>query len=296
MPADQHPDRPNDSLEVSSSSFANDDAVAQMFAEAGSPPPFVLWTPKTDMVENKLIRRFISHCRTLENSDGTLPADKTNLDQFGAMKEWLMLLTPIEDGQFFRYDHYGAGISRVYGKDMGGASTRDFPGHISAFFNSVYLAVTKRRERVLTIHQPPKQVFVSTWWRMIMPVTSSDGEIAHIIALNTPEHELRPGLEILPVPVLIMDADRVVRYANKEARQFFDNGSYGPWSRRLFEYSGLDLEITESPEEILDHGMAQTSLCRHVKHQRIGQFAATISAALHHDTAFYVILLQPLPR
>jgi hypothetical protein len=268
--------------------------IRSEFTAEGAPAPFVLWSPDLDLVENPLFRQFARICDHLGHGSASVPDHALkNLNAFGGMKDWLMLLSISPEANSFVYEHYGSGIARVYGQDMSGRSTRDFPGHISNFFTLIYQAVIARKQRVLTNHRPPSRVFVSTWRRLIVPVESADGMVNKILVLNLPETELRAGLEILPVPVLIVDEDHIVRYANKQACQAFDGGAHGPWNRSVFDYAALDLQIRENPAEILDRGIVQTSRCRHVKHTQMGIYNATISATLHHDIAFYVVLLQP---
>lgn len=267
--------------------------VRSQFAEVGAPAPYVFWAPDPDLTENGIHRQFTETCNRLSLGETAIPMRALDLNAFGGMKDWMILLSRLPDGESFHYDHYGRGIARVYGQDMTGRSTRDFPGYIGNFFSVIYRAVIEQKQRVLTIHRPPNRVFVSNWRRLIVPITCDEGEVVRILVLNTPENELRAGLEILPLPVLIVDADHIVCYANKQACQAFDEGSHGPWNRSIYDYSGLDLQIKESPAQILDRGIVQTSRCRHIKHTQIGSFEATISATLHHDIAFYVVLLQP---
>lgn len=267
--------------------------VEKLFATANGPAPVLIWSPDTRIAGNSLLDRFVAICNQLADGRTAIPRHAFSLHAFAGMQDWLMLLTADPDNAGYRYDHYGTGISNTYGKDMTGASTRDFPGHIGTFFTAVYRAVTERKLRLLTIHQPPNQVFVTNWRRMIIPLSTPVGDIDGFIVMNTPENQLRAGLEILPLSVLILDADMGVCYANKVARQTFDQGHFGPWNRSLFEYAGLDLLIGQTPGDILLQGVVQTTLCRHLMHQRIGAYEATVSAALHHDTAFYVVLLQP---
>ncbi|MBJ6370524.1 hypothetical protein JF290_03195 [Sedimentitalea sp. CAU 1593] len=262
------------------------------FLKVDAPPPFLLWSPDPRNSFRSVVQQFSDTCDRLSSGAATIPLKALDLGVFGATKDWLMLLSTTDDPRVFHYDHYGLGIARIYGKDMTGMTTDAFPGHISAFFSATYVAVGQRRERLLTVHQPPRSVFVSTWQRLIVPVVDETETTVQFLVLNVPENELRAGLEILPVPVLIVDKDHRVCYANKQARQEFDGGGVGPWGRSLFEYAALDLTIRESPGEIMDTGMVQTSLCRHIKHTQIGAYEATISAALHHNVAFYVVMLQ----
>lgn len=266
--------------------------IRDQFAATGAPAPYIQWAPDPRTAEHTIVHNFSDVCDSISGNTSSIPVEMLDLSMFGNMKDWLLLLTPTSEGAEFRYDHYGQGIARVYGRDMTGRTTADFPGHISDFYCLVYRAVMARKQRVMTVHQPPNLVFVSQWRRLVVPITDIDGNVVQILTLNLPENELRAGLEILPDPVLIVSADRIVCHANKQARQAFDDGAFGPWNRTIFDYAALDLEIRESPAEILEKGIVQTSLCRHIRHTQMGAYEATISAALHHEVAFYVILLR----
>lgn len=284
------------SLDSSSESapLYDSDGITEAFIKAGAPPPYVMWRPLAGILECRSTTAFQIVCDRLTAGQDAIPETNLDLSYFGSMKDWLAIVKLTEDGCAYRYRHFGQGIARVYGRDMTGKTTADFPAHINTFHIETFDEVRRRKERVLTVHQPSDQVFVTTWRRLIVPVVDTAGNVTQILTSNNPENELRAGLEILPASVLIVDADHVVRYANKIARQSFDAGNYGPWARTIFDYAALDLEIRERPEDILAHGMTQTSTCRHIKHQRIGQYQATVSAALYKGTAFYVVLLQPL--
>ncbi len=267
---------------------------SDLFHLDGSPAPILIWSPDTRILEHSAIDRFARICDQIAGPQlpgRTMKFKDFNLDRFGAVQDWIMLLRREPTTEFnLRYDHYGRGISRAYGKDLTGQDVSGFPDHIATFFKAVYMAVAERRERLLSIHQPPRQVFVSNWRRLIVPLTSGE-DCTGFAVLNQPTNELRDGLEILPAPVLIADHAKIVRFANKEARQTFDAGNFGPWDRNLFDYAGLDLDIAESPEQILRYGMTRKREVRAVQHQQIGRYDAAISAARHHSTAFYVILL-----
>lgn len=256
-----------------------------------APAPLLIWNPDHRIAGHPLIERFVELCEPMSDRNGTILRDRFSLDRFEAMAEWLMVLTEVA-APIFRYEHYGAGIANTYGNDMTGRTTDSFPGYISRFFSALYGAVQLRGERLLSVHQPPDQIFVSTWRRLIIPSRASQSDpINGFVVLNLPENELRAGLEIIPLHTLILDRELVVRYANKSARAAFDAGRYGPWNRGIFDYAGLDLEIAVAPDDILKSGITHTTTCRHVAHQRISVFDATITATRHHNSIFYVVML-----
>lgn len=266
-----------------------------LFHAENSAAPMLIWSPDTLCLENSPLGNFAKVCDGLAGSaGGALNRARFSLDPFGSIQDWMMVLRRAPGGEM-TYVHYGLGISRIYGQDMTGRRMGGFPDHITTFFRAAYDAVARRRERLLSVHQPPREVFVSTCRRLIVPLLDG-ADCTGFAVLNQPTNELRDGLEILPAPVLIADRDTIVRYANKEARQVFDAGNFGPWDRSLFDYAGLDLDMDESPDQILRFGVARHRRTRSVRHQRIGRFMASVSAARHHATAFYVILLHPEPN
>ncbi len=269
------------------------DGIARAFAESGAPPPLVTWQPSAKIAECQSTTAFHAACDQLTGGQSAISEENLDLWHFGAMKDWLALVKLAGKDGTYRYTHFGDGITRFYGSEMGIKTTADLLPPIRKFNAAIFEHIRQYKQRVLTVHQPPDQVFVTTWRRLMVPVVDAAGNVTQILTSNYPDNELRAGLEILPISVLIVDADDVVRYANKVARQTFDAGNSGPWSRTMFSYAGIDLQIRESPEEILAHGMTQTTNCRHIMHKRMGLYQATVSAALHQGTAFYIVVLLP---
>lgn len=268
------------------------DQVRALFAQAGAPAPTIVWSPDPSLHSDRRMRRFVERCDKLGLPGGPVPDCLAIPEMFGPLSEWMMILRYDDQGDLI-YDHYGSGITHAYGTDMTSASPRDFPGHIAPFFTAVYAAAGARGERVLTRHQPPKQVFVTSWHRLIVPLEHLDGKISGFIVLNLPENSLRAGLEILPVAVLIVDDGKIVRHANRCAREAFDQARFGPWTRSLFDYAHIDLRLLVPPGDLLVRGRLLQESCRHVCHDQITPYSALVNATLHHGTAFYVITLQP---
>lgn len=269
-------------------------SLAALFSSVNVPTPLVVWSPKQNDLPHNRLRSFADRCDMMETPNRLLPQEAITPEVFGALQEWLMILKYDANGALV-FHHYGHGIAQVYGRDMTGCSTASFTHHISAFFNAVYAAAGQRRERVFTVHQPPNQVFARTWSRLIVPMVGNTCDITGFVALNLPENALHAGLEALPVPVMIMDQDEIVRYANREAREDFDGGIYGPWDRSLFDYCGIDLQMDTPPGELVARTSAISTVARQVLLQRIHHVHVRISGILHHGTAFYLVMLLPDP-
>lgn len=274
--------------------YTDKPTIEQAFDAAGSPPPIVSWESETHRAKYKTFQQFEDICNTLSGGEAAIPEDALDLSRFGSMQDWLVLSKPVKDGDKFQYAYFGKGLTQVLGQDLSKKCTDEYPDHVDRFISAINRDVMTRKRRVTTAHHTAGQLFVSLWWRSIVPVCNQHGETVGLLAHNYPENELRAGLEIIPVPVLILDDDHRVCYSNKAARQKFDQGRYGPWDRALFDYAGLDLHIRDNPEDILASGLTQTTSCRHIMYQRLGKYQATVSATLYRERAFFVVLLQQL--
>lgn len=273
--------------------LSRNDALQRLFRSAGAREPMVVWSPgKPDLLPASLAR-FAVICRTLCAHDDLPRKARFDLEAFGALRDWMMLVAP--EGGGYRYLHYGSGIADQYGRDMTGCTTADIGGHIQTFFEAVYRAAERRREWVLTEHEPPRSVFVCAWRRLIVPVIDDNGRsVAFFAAINLPENELRAGLDFVGDPVFVLDGERVVHYANVAARRAFAlRGTMAP-GPTLGQLTGLDLGRLPPLEEIFtDTRIAdRVELTLHAgvaERRRI-----TVSAAEHRDRLFYVVVINRL--
>jgi len=266
-----------------------------LFRKSGGRAPRILWSPQRQDLNTPLIRQFAAILDTLAPDSTHIRQADFQMVQFASLQDWLMLVDVEDGGARFRYGHYGAGIAEVFGRSMLGRTSDEFDSHISRFFNAIYRAALARKTRVLTRHEPPKQVFARAWERLIVPLFDSNGDVTQFAVLNVPDNELRPGLEIIPDPVLIVDEQQIVRFANRAAREIFERPvSAMPGTKMdLFTFAGVDLDIPHSPEEFIQskaiHDVVSLVLCGTL----IQRFMLTISATNQRDHAFYVITLRP---
>lgn len=266
--------------------------VADIFHSFGTPAPKIGWSPDRQMLGSRFLSRFAGICDRVQPDQGPLRMNGSGVHTFGQVKDWMIRTLPRDDGEGYRVSHFGNGLTRMLGRDRSGIALDDLPGYMGTYVPALLSAVTTRERRCLSEHQPSDQPFVQTWRQLVVPVKTVNGLPNGHVIMSCPDNELRAGLEVIPMPVIIADEDMIVRYANKTACQTFDDGNYGPWARDLFDYAGLDLEIVDSPKEILKTGIAQRRSCRFLKHQQIGHYNAQISATRHYGSVFYVIMLQ----
>lgn len=267
--------------------------LAEFFLSQGAPVPSMTWAPDPYLSGNAIEHRFAEICSGQAGPDGAIGRQDLQLDEFGGMAEWITILARRGDGALY-YTHIGSAVAAVLNQNMIGREPGDFDNYLAVYLPATYQAAAMRNTTLLAIHRPPGQNFATTWRRSIVPLVDDQGRNDGFLVLNCVANDLRAGLEILPASVLIADADLTVCYANKEARKTFDRGAFGPWTRSLFDYSGLDLRVDASPDDILRRGVPQGVNCRHVGQQRIGTYRVTLSAAMHYGSAFYVLLVQRL--
>ncbi|MCG6901582.1 MAG: PAS domain-containing protein [Rhodobacter sp.] len=267
--------------------------LRRLFEDQGSAAPHILWSPKPDDLTNPLIARFAGACDGLPQTNGRILASDFHIEDFAALRDWMLVLDVEGDGSTFRYAHYGNGIADIRGLSMLGQTTESFGGHISRFFTAVYRAVQARKCPVLTVHVPPRQIFARHWERLIVPLFDTAGTVIRFIVLNVPDNELRPGLEIIPDPVLIADENQIVRYANRAAREMFGRQVYLGSNMDLFAFAGIDIILPATPRDLARSRTIRDSISIVLRGALIERFQLTVSGTVQWGNAFYVITLRP---
>lgn len=267
--------------------------LATLFKQEGSAPPKLIWSPKPDDYTNPMVARFAQACDALAQPDGRVLARDFDINAFRPLQDWLLHLDIEADGTVYRYLHYGDGIASVHGISMLGKTTEGFDGHIGAFFTAVYRAVQIQKDRILTIHVPAQKIFARHWERLIVPLFDEAGNVVQFLVQNIPDNELRPGLDIIPDPVLIVDEDMIVRYANRVARETFGQQTQLEARLNLFAYSGIDTEMPAPPRDLLKSKAVHDVVSLVLRDTLIQRFMLTISAMQQWGTAYYVITMRP---
>ncbi len=287
------PDNSGDIIDVIADSLTprQTDVVRHLFNAAGARAPEVIWSPDEAELRSPLLRQYAGICRRYMTPDGKVPTTAIRLEDFGGLTEWMMMIDLVDDGQDFRYTFYGAAISEHYGQDMTGRLTSDFSGHIGTFFAGLYKAVHRRGEIAYSEHEPPINVFVRVWQRLIVPLTDKSGKIARFLVLNVPDNELRTGLELMVDPVLVLTSEKRVIYANRAAKTLFKLS--GTAQNGDFEQTtGLALDVRLSPAEMLSQHRIDDTVQLTVRDTIVERLVMTVSAAQHRGTAFYVVVMR----
>ncbi len=265
--------------------------VRQMFNSAGMRAPEVIWSPSDIELRSHLLRQFAATCRVLARDDGTLSDAPINLDHFGDLKDWIMMIEPVQDAKDFRYTYYGKGIAQNYGRDMTGRRASEFGGHVATFFAGLYSAMLKRGETVFSEHEPPQNVFVRVWQRYIVPRIADDGTVVGFLAMNVPENELRAGLELMIDPVLVLtDAQQIV-YANRAAQTAF-NLPLVRGQEAFGHATGMSLDTSRTPAEFLTQNRVEDSVQLTIRDTIVERLVMTVSAAQYKGIAYYIVVMR----
>lgn len=285
-----------DLIDMMTDSLMSDgtDALRQTFNAEGARAPIVIWSPTDEELHSPLLERFARRCRAMASPDGRLRLTAFSAEKLDrGLVNWLMIVEV--EGDAFRYRAYGPGVAEHYGQDLTGLTTDAFTGHIAAFFAALYRSAARRGEWVLSEHEPPRQVFVRVWRRLIVPLFNESGDgVAAFAVLNLPENELRTGLELMVDPVFVADADNVVHYANGAAREMFGIASTRAAEATLKQLTGIGFASLPPPDEMLARREVREATELLVAGGIAERLISTVSAAEYRGQAFHVIALRKL--
>lgn len=272
-----------------------------LFTEAGARPPVVIWDPGHAALSQPLLQRFSHVAQKLANPDGTINIQTLDMREFGDLGDWMLHVRFADELDTLHYEHCGAGIASIRGPNLLGIALEDSDHpqpepHVDAFLKAVYRAISNVRKPVLAEHQPPTNEFIRQWCRLIFPLTDGHSDqtapkpICGCICLAYADNELSPGLESLADPVIVMDADHRVMFSNRQARELFNGGQFGPWGRNIFDFAGLQLSISETPRSMYESGQVLTFKTRHLAHALLSYVVIRVSS-LRHNGHFYFLLV-----
>lgn len=269
-----------------------DNALRRLFNREGARTPEVIWSPAKIELRSPVIRDFFDICEAARGEDGELRDTALDVTDFGAAAEWLIVSEPVAGGDDYRFAYYGPGIAEHFGHDMSGRLLSEIGGHIMNFLAAVYRVAAERRASVYTEHEPPRSVFVRVWQRLLVPMTGPGGEVTRFLVMNVPENELRVGLELMVDPVLVLDRDRRIVFANRTARKVFRMARFRPGQDEFTGVTGIELGTATSPDEMLARDRVDDSVQLLVRDSIAERLVMTVSAAQHRGLAFYVVVMR----
>ncbi|MFK7881829.1 PAS domain-containing protein [Roseobacter sp.] len=267
--------------------------TARLFNEAAKSCPTIVWKPSEFDLIHPTIQAFSSLVRTVGVSSKAVRIKQFDALDLESFKPWMMRLRVVESGNDFEYMHYGEFIAEAYGRDLTGHRTSCFTGYIQIFFQSVYAAVIKRKEWVLSCHEPPSEVFVHTWRRLVIPLENDKGEITELAVINVPDNEFRAGFEALSEPILVLNDRGTIVFANKSAQQLFGERRFSSETVSVSEYCGLDYELPKLEKDPgVQHKTYFQERVSNIK-QLIVHFEMTSNVAYYRGKFFFVVSIKP---
>ena len=263
-----------------------------LFNAAGARPPVVLWSPRPEEMHHPALRHLADLCGGHADAQGKVPASAITPERLEAVADWLMLIDVEGDGGPYRYRHYGRRISDHFGRDMTGLTTSDFGGHISLFFSALYTAAARSGAWVLSEHEPPRDVFVRAWQRLIVPLVDDAGRVIRFAAVNIPENELRAGLELMVDPVFVLDAAQGIQYSNQAARRFFGVTSPRPAPATLKDVTGIAVPPGLDPAQLMTTGESVDSIELALNGVIVERLVMTVSATQNRGQGYFVVVMR----
>jgi hypothetical protein len=273
----------------------SDLVLRRLFNAAGVRPPLILWSPADAELSEPLIAAFARHVRKLAPEDGRLRAADCTPDSLGPFARWCMLLDGDGPDGPFRYRHFGANILPYATRgNMTGSTPQDYGDYIGAFFAALYRAAADRGEWVLSEHEPPREVFLRSWQRLIVPLYADDGAtVVGFVVMAVPENSFRAGLDLLHDPVFVLDDRQRIHHCNRAARAFFaDCRETTPADLTLRDATGIALAPGMLPTEVLARGEPIEMIEFLPRAGILEQVAVTVSATQHRGHAFYVVVMR----
>lgn len=268
------------------------DGVTALFRGAGARAPTLLWRPSLLDLQHPVLRGFMR----ASGSATPVPEAFVESEEFAALSDWAMILEEAPGEGEYRYIHYGSGIAESYGQDLTGKRVSEIGGHISVFFRALYSAAAQRRQIVKSVHEPPRQVFVMAWRRLIVPLADARGDVRRFAVANVPDNPLRAGLDILPDPVLIVTEPGRVCCANRAACLEFGRPRGLSGETSLEDWIGAPLPLKQSPDQIILRGAAEPVTVTAVRDRKIVHYTAVIGATYYREFGFFVIHIRPETR
>lgn len=269
----------------------NFSSVSDLFAVNATKSPTVLWSPSIHDFSNSIIRNFADCVQGDSALSRCLNVSEFDQLDTGALERWMMVLEPSDDGSDFKYLKYGSEIAVMYGRDMTNKHTSEIGGHISEFFIALYSATVIRKEPVLSIHEPPSDVFATVWRRLIYPLVDDEGRVQRLAAINVPDNELRAGLEAMPDPALVVKPSGQLVYSNSFARRLFGK----PVTERVHvsDYCNIDIELPKDADQLARLETFTVTQEIGSRNQVLIHLEVRISATYYRRRPYFVVLLKP---
>jgi hypothetical protein len=160
----------------------------RLFSDQNALKPLIRWAPDPADVSDDRLRKLLQTWTEEYDRSGRLPhPDWVEPERLLFAVGYLMLLEAVDGARDFQYRLYGTEISRRFMRDLTGHRVSEVPFRMSRlFFLAVYQAACIRKCPIYTEHAPPSSVHVTSWSRMILPLSSDGDTVDRFLVGNIP--------------------------------------------------------------------------------------------------------------
>ncbi len=270
--------------------------IAALFLSERARPPHFAWSPNRFQRANQMFEDFLGHCWSMPSHAGLPRADALKAADM-PHSEWLVVAAAEGFGRDFRYLYYGSSVTDHFGADMRGRYASDHGGHVGRFLVALYRAAMQRRQVALSEHEPHPSVFVQLSRRLIVPMVDHSGFVNSFAVLHLPENPLRSTIEALPVPCLLLHADRRIRFANASALSLIGNGRECLKSTDLEALLGTRVTLPEDPASLVSPSPAPKILHERLSLPALGGAPARlgVGGVWFRANCYFVLTIFPGP-
>ena len=282
--------------------------VDQAFDLNDRPPPTILFDPPESALPHESFRLFSKICDDQAvRPGGAIPRSALRMDDFGGMADFIVIVErdTAEDEQggqgpdAWRFTYSGWEIDFAQTEELSGRLiTEVVSGPVALLMTQVWThAASELGSRVLTAHTSPRNILQADWTVLSVPLLAQkdgtptvDGFIFYARAMN----KLTPGLDLIPDPVLVVDADQRIRMVNEAARTVFEDGrKTSSVTVSLADYTCSDLELAGPGVTPAIRARRLRKTCRCLLNGRVVPMQATIAPLYHDGVDYMVVMLQP---
>ena len=187
---------PTEILWARAKELVNEDYVplSLLMRQLGSPAPTITWNPQIDALPQSDLKFLLQWWN--DSRGEKMAASPADVDPFKLrpILGKLAVLDVLNGGEEFKYRLYGSVIIQEPGKDLTGKLLSEIWTPMRSFFAITYRAILLRKEPLYTRHEPHHSLKMTTWDRLILPL-SNGNDVERIIVALVPVHTNKSSFE-----------------------------------------------------------------------------------------------------
>lgn len=267
------------------------ESFREAFAQADATQPVVLWRPAERDFRDPLILRFARLCDTLREPEGHVSLERFQNAALDDLADYVARAEPCDASPDFHFLSFGQDLYDTRGRDLTGRTTGVLDPHLRSFLNGLFAAAMRSGFRVLSIHEPVQKVFASDRISLTVPLFDASGTAVQVAVMTVNENALRPGLDALPDPALVVQPDQRVVYANGQAEAIYGRHAFMTQAISLEDYCGFALDL--DPDRVSDRIWMREIRTRTVLNGVIVTSRVTARKVTFRNQPFLVVVIRP---